>query len=191
MPGRKHYATRRQIEVFTNPLRADIFQRIAALGPLTAPQIAESLSLSVTSLYHHLKALVAAGVVSESKVTPQSPGQGRPATFYSANKRSMYLSKAIDLPGRRKQMADIVRASARQAARDLNDALSDASTVFAGKRKNLSYFRSAFVASEANLARVNALLEELMEAVLAPEGSRGQLLTITWFMSAPRRSKQR
>ncbi len=187
MAGRKHYATKGQLEVFTNPLRADIFQHIAALGPLSASQIAEALSLTVTSSYHHLKALVAAGVVTQT--TAQSEGQGRPAALYSANKRSMYLSKTIDLPDRRKQLGEIVRSSAKQAGRDLTDALSDSATVFKGGRKNISYFRSAFVASDADLARVNALLDELMTIALAPGARRGQLLTISWFMSAPRRRK--
>lgn len=191
MPGRKHYATPRQIEVFANPLRADIFQRIAALGPATAPQIAESLSLPVTSLYHHLKALVAAGVVSQSNDAPRNKGQGRPAILYSANKRPMYLTKAMDVPSRRKHVAEIVRASARQAARDLGAALGDPATVFDGKRKNIAYFRSAFIATDANLVRINALLDELTQAALAPGNNRGQLLTITWFMSPPRRSKSK
>ena len=190
MSGRKHYATQRQIEVFTNPLRADIFQRIVALGPTTAPRIAESLSLPVTSLYHHLKALVAAGVVSQAKEAAQGPGQGRPAVLYTANNRPVYLTKEIHVPGRRKQVAQIVRASARAAAKDLGEALADPDTVLEGRRKNLSYFRSAFVASDADLARVNALLDELTKAALAPGSAGGQLLTITWFMSAPRRSNR-
>jgi DNA-binding transcriptional ArsR family regulator len=189
MAGRKYYATERQIEAFVNSRRVDIFQHLAALGPLSAIELAELLALPVTSLYHHLKALVAAGVVEE--VNRKGAGQGRPAKAYRAMRRALYLTEGIEQPHRRKLVARIIRSAASQATREFNAALSDDKTSFTGPNKNISHLRAAFVASDTTLVRVNALLEELRIIALAPTTHSGELLTLTWFMSVPRRKKKR
>src|SRR5665213_625213 len=116
MTADKHFATEHQLKAFVSPVRADIFQHVAANGPLTAAQIAESISLPATSLYHHLNALVAAGVFRRSRIVSEK-SRGRPAVYYSAVRRSLYLADDPS-PQDRKLIAKIVHASALRAARD-------------------------------------------------------------------------
>lgn len=186
--GSKYYANERQLSALTSPRRADIFQHVAALGPLTVPELAQSLSLPVTSLYHHLKALVETGVIKRELRPNAASARGRPAVMYRAQKRSMYLTKPMEYAGNRRPIRKIVHASAVQAARDFNSSLEGAA-IFDGPKKNVSYLRTLFVASNEDLRRVNALLEELRSLTLSRRSPHGQLLSITWLMSPPKRRR--
>ena len=185
----KHYANERQLGVLASPRRAEIFQHVAALGPLTVPKLAQSLSLPVTSLYYHLKALVETGIVERAVQSNEASARGRPAVTYRAKKRSMYLTKPMEYAEHSQPIRKVVRASAVQAARDFSASLED-SAIFDGPKKNVSYFRALFVASAEDLRRVNALLEELRALTLSRRSPQGQLLSITWLMSPPKRRRK-
>lgn len=182
----KRYANERQLSVLASPRRAEIFQHVAALGPLTATKLAQSLSLPVTSLYHHLGVLVEANIIQREVLSSSTSARGRPAVTYRAQKRSMYLTKPMEYADQSRPIHKVVRASAVQAARDFNSSL-EGSAIFGGRKKNVSYFRALFVASNDDLRRVNALLEELRSLTLSRRSPHGQLLSITWLMSPPKR----
>ena len=185
----KFHANERQLIVLASPRRAEIFQHIAALGPLTATKLAQSLSLPVTSLYHHLKALVETGIIQREVQSNAVSVRGRPAVRYRAKRRSMYLTTPMKYAGHNQPIRKVVRASAVQAVRDFSASLGSAA-VLDGPTKNVSFFRALFVASAKDLRRVNALLEELRSLTLSRRPAHGQLLSITWLMSPPARRRK-
>jgi len=182
---RKYDADAKQIAALVNPRRAEIFQLLAACGPLSVIDLAEHLSLRPTALYHHLDVLVSAGVLSTS--CGKASGRGRPAVLYGARK-VMQFTGALGETKTRRVVEKIVSATANKAARDLNAALVRDDKVLSGPQKDVAFFRALFAPSKKDLARVNALLDELQQIAMAsPERAKGKLLAITWFVSAPQR----
>jgi DNA-binding transcriptional ArsR family regulator len=188
---RKHDADAKQIAALVNPRRTEIYQMLSALGPLSVGDLAERLSLRPTALYHHLNLLVSVGVLSRID-RGQGGGRGRPAVIYEARKR-MHLARAFGETKTRRIVEKIIRATAVTAVRDLNRALAGSRKTLSGPQKDVAHFRALFVASEKDLARVNALFDELQQIVFAsPRRARkGKLLTITWFVSPPQRRSTR
>jgi DNA-binding transcriptional ArsR family regulator len=181
---RKTQVSPKQAEVLVSPVRADIFHHLAATGPATAREIAKALSLPVTTLYHHLEAMTDGGVLSKAERRGDGT-RGRPAVVFGAVKRVMYLTESLRDPARRRLAVRIVRTSTARAVRDFDAAIGDGRTVTQGKRQNLAHIRADFVASKAELKRVNALLNELRAIVFAPRKRRkdGQLLSLTCVMA--------
>jgi predicted ArsR family transcriptional regulator len=183
---KKHDADAKQIAALVNPRRAEIFQVLAACGPLSVIELANNLSLRPTALYHHLDVLVSAGVLST--IDGRASGKGRPAVLYEACKVLQFI-QALGETRTRRSVEKIVSASANKAARDLNAALAG-KKVLSGSQKNVAFFRALFAPSKKNLARVNALLDELQDMALAsPKASKDELLAITWFVSPPQRRR--
>ena len=184
-----HIATKRQITAFINPIRGDIFQWLATLGPLSARQIAADLDIPVTSLYNHLQYLVAVGLVKAVQSSPKS-AYGRPALTYDAVACVVHLSEEIEKPGHGKLVGKTARAAATQASHDFNVALGAPSSVFRGEKKNIAFFRTLALPSRSTLRRINTLLDELREISSTSRSETGPLISFTWFMAPVRRRKK-
>ena len=178
------------MQSFVSPARSDIFQRLAAEGPLTAKQLGDALGLRATAVYHHLDQLTAARLVKVAVGKSGRGAKGRPGTVYRAVSRVVNLSKNIQRPGHAKLLANAARAAAGEAGRDFNAALANGSAIFEGDERNSAFFRNVFSPSLPDLLRVHALLAELREITAKPNRPGQSLLTIAWFM-APIENKSR
>jgi len=172
-----------QIAALTSPLRHEIADRIAALGPLTIKNLARAMGRRPTAIYHHVQRLEAVGLVRPRRLEGENGARGRPAVLYETVAPRMRLARAALEPANRKPLAAAGRAAAVQAARDYAAGFRAAAWETEGKKRNHWFFRVVTTPSPARLARINTLLDELAELVWTPDPAPGPPMSVAWFLA--------
>ena len=84
-----------QVEALASPVRHDICDRLAAMGPLSVRELSRALGRKPTSIYHHLELMIAVGLVHSSEVRSS---RGRPTILYRTVAPRMRMARASDIP---------------------------------------------------------------------------------------------
>lgn len=180
-----------QLQALAAPVRHDILDRLIALGPLSATEIAGALGRAPTALYHHLRQLEAVGLITARKADGAPAEPGRPGLRYAAVGPLLFATEAGRDPANRQLIARLVRAASVQAARDFEGALAAEARVDTGSGRNQRFFRAVARPSPERLARINALLDELTELVSEPDPQPGPLVSFAWISAPLERPRQR
>src|SRR3569623_704795 len=104
-----------QVEALASPVRHDICDRLAALGPLSVRDLSRALGRKPTSIYHHLEMMIAVGLVRSSEV---QTSRGRPKILNETIEPRMRMARASEVPENRPLVAKGARAAASTAAND-------------------------------------------------------------------------
>jgi DNA-binding transcriptional ArsR family regulator len=176
-----------QIRAMSSPIRHEIGDRLAALGPVTVKDLADALGKKPTAIYHHLRQLEAVGLV---KATRQAGERGRPAVVYATIAPRMRLARAPRKAVNRGPMARAGIAAATQAGRDYAQGFAQLHWAIEGAGRNHWFFRVSTAPSPARLERINRLLDELAELVWTPDPHPGPPMSIAWFLSPVRGARK-
>jgi DNA-binding transcriptional ArsR family regulator len=169
-----------QIAALTSPLRHEISDRIAALGPISVADLGRAMNRRPTAIYHHIQKLEAVGLVRARRV---AGARGRPAQLFETVAPRMRLARAALKPANRRPLAGAGRAAAVQSARDYAAGFRARTWAIEGEGRNHWFFRVVTAPSPARLARINALLDELAELVWTPDPAPGPPMSVAWFLS--------
>jgi DNA-binding transcriptional ArsR family regulator len=169
-----------QIRAVASPIRQEIVDRIAALGPITVHELARSLGRRRTAIYHHLKRLERVGLVRAMEFTG---GRGRPALRYETVAPRMRLARAARRPRDQGLVTKAGAAAAKQAARDYAAGFRAPTWTLEGPARNHWFFRVVATPSPARLKRINILLDELAELAWAPDPHPGPPISLAWFLA--------
>jgi len=171
---------RSQIEAMTLPIRHDIGDRLAAMGPMSVRDLARVLGRKQTAIYHHLKVLEKLGLV---RSRPAENKPGRPALIYETVAPLMRMARAARKPENRKALGRAGRTVAMQAARDYARGFEQPHWAFEGAERNHWFFRVFSAPSPKRLARINALFDELAELIWTPDPNPGEAITVMWLLA--------
>ena len=168
------------LKALASPIRHDIIDRLAALGPLSVRDLAHVLGRKPTAIYRHLISLEKLGLVLASA---NSGAKGRPAMLYRTAAPLAGLKRAPRISGGPAPMVKIASAMARQAARDYAAAFKFDGWIGEGAKRNHGFFELVTSPSPKKLAKINALLEDLAQLMWLPDDNSGRPIRMTWFMS--------
>jgi DNA-binding transcriptional ArsR family regulator len=165
-----HIGQFRQLRAIVSPIRQEIVDAVAASGPCTISELADSLGRRQTALYAHVSALKAVGLLQ--RVGVRSNG-GRPSAVLMVPGRPMYLDYDIADPKRRKLIARYAVGMLRNAGRDFVAATAHPRVKTAGKARSLWAARSKGWLSPKELAEVNVLLNRLISILRDGQRTKG------------------
>jgi DNA-binding transcriptional ArsR family regulator len=165
-----HIRRLRQLRAIVSPIRQEIVDAVAASGPCTISELADSLGRRPTALYAHVSALQAVGLLRRAGI--RSNG-GRPSAVLKVPGRPMYLDYDITDPKRRKLIARYAAGMLRNAGRDFAAATTHPGVKTAGKARSLWAARSKGWLSPRELAEVNVLLNRLISILRDGRRDRG------------------
>lgn len=163
-----------QWRVLSSPVRIDLVELLAIVGPCSVARLAELLGRPADGLYHHLRRLVGAGLVRASGA--QRAGKRNEALYDLMADRFRF---DFD-PRRPEPMLRLSAALLRMAQRDLAGALRRGK--FDPPRNAFGRRLSAWLPAPAR-RRVLADLRDVEKvAVAARRKAQGQLYSLTLFM---------
>ena len=160
-----------EVAVLASPVRFAIVEALQSHGPATVASLAARLGRSPDSLYHHLRRLVAAGVLAREGV---ARGAGRSAAVYAATRRlSAHLGPGSD-PASRAAWAEVARALLRRTELEVRAAAGAAGTRTSGPERDLALVRRKLRLDARGLRELNRLLDEVERRLAEiPPGTAG------------------
>jgi DNA-binding transcriptional ArsR family regulator len=147
----------RQIRALASPMRQDIMDAVAAIGPCTVAELAAALGRPADGLYYHIKPLLDVRLLAEVP----GDGNGRSELRIDVAHRAFYLEYQ---PANRTNKAAVLRviaAMVRSAERMFRRAFHPDVAVVKGPRRNLWASRSRGSLSAAELVELNDLLDQV------------------------------
>jgi len=148
-----------QVRALAGPVRQEIVDVLESAGARSVAELGALLGRPADALYHHLRRLVAVGLL---EVERRQVGRHAFAV-YDLRVRPVRLSYAE--PVRRGDIARVVSAAQRLTWREFRRALAAGTGVADGPQRTLRGGRVKGWVSPARLARVNELVEELVQTV--------------------------
>ena len=170
---------RSQLLALINPVLHEIIDRLTALGPLSARELALALGRKQTAVYQHLRTRERVGLILKYCKSEQRGG----AIMYTAVAALVRLARAPRIAANRPLMAKMATTVAAQAARDYARGFQSPNWKLHGPSRNHWFFRLVSAPSPKRLERINALLDELAKLIWTPDPNSGTLIHVTWFMS--------
>lgn len=186
-----YWITRKdQLRVMASAIRLDIIDRLAARGPMSVRELAQSTGKKVTPIYHHLKQLKTVGLVRKN--THESGTLGRPAAIYETVGAVMRMARAPLKSSNRAAVAKIGRIAAGQAAKDFSRGFQSPHWHIQGAARNHWMFRSINSPSRERLAKINELFDELAALIWTPDPKPGETaVSFAWFLAPLKDSGRR
>jgi DNA-binding transcriptional ArsR family regulator len=175
-----------QIRAVASPLRQDLIDAVASDGPCTIAELAERVGRPADSLYHHVRRLVATGLLVEESVRRAA---GRPAVRLAVPGRPMMIAYDQLARGNVAASNDAVATMLRSARRGFARALTTPGVRTWGPRRNLWGARTQGWLTDRDVETANALLTRLLAVFLRRKGKRrnGSALHEFTFVLAPAR----
>jgi DNA-binding transcriptional ArsR family regulator len=177
-----HLRERRQLRVLVPPVRQEIVDGVAAIGPCSVAELAALLGRRPTALYHHLARLEQVGLLLREPGA--SDGRGRPRARYDVPGRPVLVDMAALSVGGRALVEKYVAAMLRNARRGYARAQRSTRPAHAGPRRTLWAASWKGWLSRAELARANQLLGDLIDLLQRGKSGRGRrLMQLTFVLS--------
>ena len=139
--GHRPYYVRepRQLRALVSPLRQEILDGVATIGPCTIADLAVLLSRTPTALYRHVQKLEKVDLIF--RVKPKTRAPGRPAAVFDVPGRPIFIHQGA-LAGRAEAAVKAhLLAMLRNAGRGYLRALGSRRAVRWGKKRNLWHAR--------------------------------------------------
>ena len=176
-----------QIACLASPRRHDIIDRLVASGPLSIKALAAIIGAEPPALYHHIKKLLAVGLVVEagSRVVRRKREQ-----LYAAAGRRMRLSRALDDPRNRDLFVQVAASLCRQMDRDFRRGSMSSATVTHGDGKNLGVSRLIGSPGPEGMAAINKKLHEICEILWDSANGTGELVCLSWVIAPIERTEE-
>jgi DNA-binding transcriptional ArsR family regulator len=153
------------LDAVASPARLEILSALGD-GPATTRELARRLGRSRQSLYYHLGLLERAGLVAA-----EGPTEGmREGRFRVRSERLAVGARAGSTPDLA-AASGAIRAILRLTGREAAAALTDPGTRLGGSLRELVGFRGKARLTEAQLGRVNELIEELTSLLVSAKGA--------------------
>lgn len=175
-----------QIRALASPARQDLVDAVASDGPCTIAELAERVGRPADALYHHVRRLVATGLLVEESVRRAA---GRPAVRLTVPGRPMMIAYDQRARGNVAASSDVVATMLRSARRGFARALAAPGVRTWGPRRNLWGARAQGWLTGEDVETANALLTKLVAVFLRGKGTRrnGSALHEFTFVLAPAR----
>ena len=175
-----------QIRALASPLRQDLVDAVASDGPCTIAELAERVGRPADALYHHVRRLVATGLLVQESVRRAT---GRPAVRLAVPGRPMMVAYDQRAKTNVAASSDVVATMLRSERRGFARALAAPGVRTWGPRRNLWGSRAQGWLTSQEVATVNALLTKLLTVFLQRKSARrnGSTLHEFTFVLAPAR----
>jgi DNA-binding transcriptional ArsR family regulator len=148
-----------QIQALASPVRQEIADCLAAGGPMSVAELAAELGRTPPSLYFHVQRMLQAGLIE----TAGERNLQRHAEKLYAAARVMRVHYDLRDPDSRDAVSAMAASMQRVAARDFERGIESAEARATGGRRNLWAARMVAWVSAEELARLNALLESILD----------------------------
>ncbi len=175
---RVHWIRGRELRALTYPARLELVEALMSEQPATVEELGRHLGRNPRSLYHHLRPLLAAGLVEEAG---QRPTSKRPATLFRLPAARLEIDPTDRSRSARDARARLARVVLRAAVRLNEAALEDQHVELGGRRRELTLGHRVARLTPRGLERVNAKVRELMELLVEehdPQRGRPFALTV-------------
>lgn len=178
--GEFHIRDPQALKALASPVRLDIVDTLAAHGPLAIKELGSLIGREPASIYHHLRILLAAGLVREaaSRVVNR-----RVEKLFDTPFRRMRLAPALAEGRQDAIMTEIVASLCRQADRDFASGLERKSGRRNGPQTNLRFFRLVNRLAPDDLELVNEKLDEIAEILWRAPAEGAPVVALTWVLA--------
>ncbi len=164
------------LEALAYASRLEMIDALRLDQPATAPDLAERLGREPRSLYPHLRALLAAGLVVEAG---EQPTNTRPAKLYRVRGSRLELDPADRSKRAHAARAKLAAVILRRARRLHEAALEQRDLPLSGPRAGLRLGHRVVRLTPRGLARVNRKVRELFELLGEEHDPRGEPFALT------------
>ncbi|MEE2566855.1 helix-turn-helix domain-containing protein [Hyphobacterium marinum] len=171
-----------QMVCLASATRMTLLDRLAVDGPMCPEDLAYAAALKPTAVYHHVKKLLAVGLV-EIAGQRRMPGAKKPQTLYRTPAPKMRLLRAFGDPANATRLSNTAMAILRQAERDVADAFSMADTHAEGPERNHGFFRLAARPDAATLAAINDHLDAIADLLWSSNAENGRPVSLAWALA--------
>lgn len=179
--------TRRdQVAALRSAVRQEIVDTIQAAGPRSVAEMAVLTGRPADALYYHIKRLMKVGllVVSETRISGR-----RDEAVFDLVGHPLVLHYPVGGDAQKHPLVPLVRSMVRTAERDYRITVGTERARPEGPRRNLWAGRRHAWLSTRDLARVNRLLDQMVDVMTrARNPAQGELCTLTLVL-APRTSR--
>lgn len=177
-----------QIRAVSSPVRQDIVDAVAVIGPCSVSELGDFLDLRPDSLYYHVRVLRDLGILLEaSRVNPR----GQSIATYDVPGRPVFLRYELSTREGAAALSRYAAAMLRSAQRGFSHGIKSDEVVAEGPARNLRAARWKGWLSADELREVNQLLGHLIRLFRRgqPRGAEdGKLYELT-FVLAPSSGK--
>jgi len=187
-PEKIHHIRGRALRSLAYPARMELLEALMSEQPATVEDLGRYLDREPKSLYHHLRPLVADGLVVEAGERPTTK---RPATLYRLPADRLELDPEDRSKAAREARLGMARSVLRRVIGLHQEALENRETVLGGRRRMLSLGHRIVRLTPSGLQRVNAKLRELFELCGEVHDERGQPFALTLSLAPATRSSTR
>ncbi len=170
-----------QVLCLASPRRHDMLDRLcAARGPLSVRELANDVGLQPSALYHHLKMLMAVGLVSEAGTRVVNR---KAEKLYTSIARHIRMAGAFLKPALKGAILRAGSALCRQIERDLINGHSHHNRKLFGPERNLGGFRVVGTPNDRTLAKINDHLNEVTRLLLDERDPNAPLVALAWLLA--------
>jgi len=148
------------VEVLVSPIRQEIVDAAAGLGPFSASELAKVLGRRPDSLYYHLGRLEEAGLLKHVETRETS---GRPEVIYALPARYVRLDLKSPRINKGGVISKMVGAMMRLTSRQYAKAVEEEQAQLTGHTRNCYAARITGWLEEDDVALMNHLIEEMNE----------------------------
>jgi hypothetical protein len=174
-----------QIRALESPMRQEIVDAVAAMGPCSILELADHLGRAADSLYFHVKKLVRVKLLLE--VEKRKSGR-HTWVIYALPSRQVRM---VYRPAVMKSIRKVVAGALRLTLREFDRALVQKSGEFSGPRRNMWGGRIKGWLSDADLQEINQLLARILDLMNRQGPGPGrQVLSLGWVL-APAQVRRR
>ncbi len=168
-------------DAINSAIRLEMLVLIVTIGPCSIRELAEQLDRAADGLYHHMRILVASGLVVE--VDRRKVGK-QTEVIYDAIARDITIDRDIAHRKTRERISRLFRTMIQHAQRMMEAALHDPQTMLEGENQNVKLSWTASWLDDRQLARVRAhqdAINEILQAGLKQR--KGRLFAVLTYLA--------
>jgi hypothetical protein len=174
-----------QIRALESPMRQEIVDAVAAMGPCSILELADHLGRAADSLYFHVKKLVRVKLLLE--VEKRKSGR-HTWVIYALPSRQVRM---VYRPAVMKSIRKVVAGALRLSLREFHRAVTAKTSVFAGPKRNTWAGRMKGWLSDSELQEVGQLFERILGLMNRQGPGPGRLMYSLGWVLAPAQVRQR
>lgn len=175
-----------EIVALVSPVRQDLLDRLCDSGPLSVSKLARALAMRPSALYRHLEILLDAGLVV---IVGERRANRRTEKIYASRARRLRLERAFGDPCNGEELAQVFASLSRQLERDVRRAMKSENARPSGPSRNLAFGRIIGTPSPAELAAINAKIEEISKILRKISHKDRSLVSFGWALAPLQRGE--